>query len=169
MGIYRTNYELLSHYDDDEIESHKRLGDAIMQIDLHDGTRVIRYHDTNVVTIHPNGDVTLDSGGHQSVTTKKLFNRALGNARVWQTNFEWHVYTPGFKTDYFDGVTIRRSGDLHPKSLAQILSPEDFVEAVSLEEIIDLVVNDEMPTDLLHALPPEIQVAIDVELEKLEQ
>ena len=41
---------------------------------LADGTRRIRLHQTDVVTIHPNGGVTLNTGGWNSHTTRARIN-----------------------------------------------------------------------------------------------
>jgi hypothetical protein len=39
---------------------------------------VVRYHSTDVATFHPNGDVTVDTGGWSTVTTFARLNALLG-------------------------------------------------------------------------------------------
>jgi len=55
----------------------------------------VRYHSTRVVTIHPNGDVTLRTGGWRSNTTKCRMNQAANqfglSFRVYQQDFDWFV------------------------------------------------------------------------------
>ena len=59
-----------------------------------DGTHV-RYHSTRVVSIHPNGDVTLRTGGWRTNTTKTRMNQAANQFglkfRVYQQDFDWFV------------------------------------------------------------------------------
>lgn len=57
--------------------------------------RHVRYHSTRVVTIHPNGDVTLRTGGYRTNTTKTRMNQTANqfglSFRVYQQNFDWFV------------------------------------------------------------------------------
>lgn len=60
-----------------------------------DGGTVITYASTPIVHIHPDKSVTLNSGGYQTVTTKRKMNQAarqfsLGYG-VHQRNFDWFV------------------------------------------------------------------------------
>jgi hypothetical protein len=59
-----------------------------------DGTHV-RYHSTDVVTIHPDGDVTLRTGGWRTATTRTRMNQAANQFalgfRVYQQDFDWFV------------------------------------------------------------------------------
>lgn len=43
----------------------------------------LRYHETDVVTFHPNGHLELRTGGWPTVTTKERMNRALQAAGWW--------------------------------------------------------------------------------------
>jgi hypothetical protein len=53
------------------------------------------YHGTPVVIYCENGDITLNSGGYKTVTTKARMNQALGNrATVYQHLFKWYVHYP---------------------------------------------------------------------------
>src|SRR5439155_16066680 len=42
-----------------------------------DGTVAVRYHRTDVATLHPDGTVTLRTGGWRTVTTRRRINQAL--------------------------------------------------------------------------------------------
>lgn len=70
----------------------------------------IRLHQTHVVTFHPNGSITLNSGGWRTVTTKRRMNQA--GARVFQDKFVWYVYCceDAPKIEYHDGITRSTEG-----------------------------------------------------------
>ena len=79
-----------------------------------DGTLRVAYHATNVVTVHPDGSITLDSGGWHSATTKARMNQAacqfsLGYS-VYQRDFAWFVEYHG-QTIPFDGRTVTLPAD----------------------------------------------------------
>lgn len=74
----------------------------------------VRLHNTDVVTLHPDGSYTLNSGGWRTVTTKDRINRyAPGN--VFQSNGEWFYSwgDPRNHTEiYFcDGMRVAASGE----------------------------------------------------------
>lgn len=51
-----------------------RISNNTLLHKLADGSYAIRYHSTDIVTFHANGDITLCSGGWQSVTTVQRMN-----------------------------------------------------------------------------------------------
>ncbi len=55
-----------------------------------DGTTIIRYMDTNVVTIHPDKSVTLNSGGFVTKTTKSRIEENT-HLRIYQKNSIWYI------------------------------------------------------------------------------
>lgn len=72
----------------------------------------VTYQRTNIVTWE-DGNITLDSGGWETVTTKRKMNQAahqfaLGYA-VYQKDFTWFVDLPSGETVRFvDGMTFPR-------------------------------------------------------------
>lgn len=60
----------------------------------------VRLHDTDIVTIHPNNDCTLNTGGWMTKTTKERINR-YSPVLIHQTNGIWYVkgqvFTDGMK------------------------------------------------------------------------
>lgn len=58
-----------------------------------DGAIAVRLHDTDVVTYHPAGGFTLDSGGWRTVTTKERMSR-FTDISVSQTAGEWFISEP---------------------------------------------------------------------------
>src|SRR5882724_5207541 len=80
-----------------------------------DGTVSVRYHRTDVATLHPDGSVTLRTDGWRTVTTKRRINQALRYfgipAVVYQHRHEWHVAASGGAgTEFEDGILIRVNG-----------------------------------------------------------
>lgn len=88
-----------------------------------EGGIAVKLHQTNVVTFHSDGNVTLNSGGWRTVTTKERINR-YSPARVYSEGGVWFVY---YKDDYgsqtyqpddctdhratfFDGITVDSKG-----------------------------------------------------------
>ena len=65
----------------------------------------LRLHATDVVTLHPDGSITLDSGGWHTVTTKDRINQY---AWISQRNGVWYLKDG---TLFYDGVTIDANGN----------------------------------------------------------
>jgi hypothetical protein len=59
---------------------------------------IVRYHNTDVVVVK-NGEVTLNTGGWKTVTTKRRMNQAANqfglNYHVFQEDHEWYVFWKG--------------------------------------------------------------------------
>ena len=84
------------------------------------GATVIRYHNTNVVTIDQDRMyVTLQTDGHYTNTTKKRMNQAskqfgLG-FKVFQKNFDWYIRI-GDKVHYINNDPYKiniRTGEVN--------------------------------------------------------
>ncbi len=74
---------------------------------------VIRLYSTDIIRYHSGGAVTLNSGGHQTTTTKGRINGFLSPyIHVAQVKGEWYVSHGQFLEDtpFYDGITI------HPDS-----------------------------------------------------
>jgi hypothetical protein len=75
------------------------------------GDRVIRLHHTDIVTVKANGDIVLNSGGWQTVTTKDRMNcKAIYPWRIYQMNKIWYVHTGDNKHVFADGITLHADG-----------------------------------------------------------
>lgn len=69
-------------------------------------------HGTPVVTYHPDGSVTLKSGGWETVTTKQRINAFQNIVWLWQTHREWFVHTRdnSIITNFVDGMRVYPDG-----------------------------------------------------------
>jgi hypothetical protein len=69
-------------------------------------TFAVRYHQTDVVTYHPDGRIVLNTGGWQTVTTKARFN-TFTPARVYSDRRQWFVSTSNCQhRPFFDGMNV---------------------------------------------------------------
>jgi len=78
-----------------------------------DGTIAVRLHATDILTFSPNGDITLDSGGWHTVTTKARISEFMSTGwSLFQKDFAWYLrnYASGQIVDYRDGITITSEG-----------------------------------------------------------
>lgn len=73
---------------------------------LKDDNIVIRYHDTDIVTIAPDGTVTLNSGGWRTMSTKDRINR-FSPVEVRPKGGIWYVITESGEVPFFDGIKIK--------------------------------------------------------------
>jgi len=85
------------------------------------GAIAIKLHATDVVTYHPNGAITMTSGGWKTITTKDRINRYLPNRfYISQTQGVWALHDrEAYKSvPFVDGMTIGPRGGL-PKGKSQ--------------------------------------------------
>lgn len=69
----------------------------------------VRLHSTDVVTMHPDGSVTLDSGGWRTYTTK---DRMRSFVNVYSKSGVWYLPDGSL---FYDGVTVRDGVALEPR------------------------------------------------------
>lgn len=92
-------------------ETGKPIANNTRIIKVDDKTYAVRLHETNVVTFHKNGKITLDSGGWRTHTTKERMNDAISehNFNIIQDKGLWYIGTgwndPN-KVLYEDGIVI---------------------------------------------------------------
>lgn len=87
-------------------ETVKLEHETILRETALDETYAIRYWYTDVVTYHKNM-ITLDTGGHYSVTTKKRINDYTPSfVRVYQEDYDWFVTVFGETYCYENGFTV---------------------------------------------------------------
>lgn len=76
---------------------------------LHPDGVAIRFHRTDILVFHPDGTITVDTGGWHTATTKTRLNAFLpGGITVWQKDFRWYV-CDGTTRPFEDGMTLGKS------------------------------------------------------------
>lgn len=92
----------------------KKIGNHATNIRHENGKTILRYHSTDVVAVSGH-NVTLDSGGWRSATTKTRMNQAANqwglDFHVFQKNGEWFVMTEQATFPFYDGMTFEISAD----------------------------------------------------------
>lgn len=84
-----------------------------------DGARVIRLHNTDILTFKKSGAIILDSGGWRTVTTKDRLNRFLPKHCVWSDKGIWYVHglnkcnVKGWPIPFADGMIIGPRGRIY--------------------------------------------------------
>jgi hypothetical protein len=74
-----------------------KLGKRSTTVYKKDGILRVTYHNTVIVEVAPNGDITLNSGGWWTQTTKTRMNQAASQFdlgyHVYQEDSQWYVKT----------------------------------------------------------------------------
>ena len=92
--------------------AYDKLSSYKTSITITNGLGMVVYHDTMIVSWDAN-EVCLNSGGWESVTTKRKLNQAsnqfgLGYS-VYQKDYVWYVVNPqGLTVPFTDGMVLSR-------------------------------------------------------------
>jgi hypothetical protein len=91
--------------------AYNRLSMYKTRIENTDNVMQVIYHNTAIVSVdNSSGNITLNSGGYESVTTKRKMNQAsrqfnLGYS-VFQKNFIWYVTYKDETMEFYDGMIL---------------------------------------------------------------
>lgn len=87
-----------------------------------EGITIIRLHRTDIITKFPNGQIKLDSGGWQSVTTKERMSARHLNERytVGQVKGQWYVRDMRLnrKVPFYDGILLPDAFETQDQGIA---------------------------------------------------
>lgn len=109
---YNELFEKLERNHKRGIDSKKVANNTYARLDSN-GAIVIRYHDTDVVTLFYDGAIRLDSGGWKTLTTKERLNWFLPySIRVYQESGIWYLSDNKEVYLFEDGLTISASGEI---------------------------------------------------------
>ncbi len=96
----------------------KKAAHETFRVEYPDGRVAIRYHHTDVITTHQNGDITLDSGGWRTPITKARINAYLSHGwKVYQKDGVWYLKKAKKTFRFLDGITIHSNDKVFIKSL----------------------------------------------------
>lgn len=84
----------------------RKIGNNTYAHILNDSTVAIRLHGTDVVSIHPDNTVTLQTGGWQTSTTKDRINQ-YSPVKVYQRKYEWYVTINGKEYPFMEGMVVQ--------------------------------------------------------------
>ncbi len=88
-----------------------------VEMEMENGDRIIRFHNTNIITFRPDGSVTFDTGGWQTFTTKERMN-TLSKFSISQSGGVWYInprghyegeqyVSGGDSSVFYDGITFK--------------------------------------------------------------
>ncbi len=103
-----------------------------------DGTRRVRYHDTDVVTVKPDGTVILDTGGYNTLTTRDRINSAKAvPVRVYTDKGTIHArpLAPGESYAWSGGVPFENTAVITPDG--KVTPDKSAAEIMGLHKLID--------------------------------
>jgi len=87
------------------------IGKTGTKIRSEGGKTIVRYHATDVVSFDE-VNVTLNSGGYHTATTKRRMNQAANQYslpfQVFQKKGNWYITIGNQTTDFRDGMTFAR-------------------------------------------------------------
>lgn len=91
---------------------HRKVSNNTYARLLADGSIRIKYHNTDILIFHSNGEVEYQTGGWLTSTTKQRLNDfGATGIRISQTKGRWFVYAQGKwdgpLTDYYDGMRVK--------------------------------------------------------------
>ena len=108
----RSMKDIMRNVDPETLTWKRKRANNTVEYATKDGTRYIRLHDTDIITFLPNGDIMLDSGGWQTVTTKDRMNRFLDCGKICQERKIWYLWMKDKKYTYKDGMVIHEDGSV---------------------------------------------------------
>lgn len=111
----------------------------------------VQLHDTDVVTFHPDGSVTLNTGGWNTVTTRDRMN-AFSPLHVWTERGTAYVSSNGKRYRYHDGITFGPRGGCRNPLSEQTTKKQDTAREATRKQIaqyvdgwIETVITGQMP------------------------
>jgi len=93
----------------DGITKSRKVGNNTFEYECDDERR-IRLHHTDIVTYKANGNIVLNTGGWQTVTTKDRINKE--GFCIWQEKRVWYLSHGGETYIYQDGMTLKPDGSV---------------------------------------------------------
>ena len=97
--------------------SKKLCNNTYLQRRVESGAIAVMLHETDVLTLNPDGSTILDSGGWETATTKDRINSYLQFGQVWSKRKEWSLYVNGKPTPFQDGIRIGPRGGVSVQRL----------------------------------------------------
>lgn len=113
-------------------KKQKKVDNNTWVIDNEEFIAVKLYY-TDVIRAYPDGRVEVDTGGHETVTTRDRINNFVcyaGGWRVYQKNYGWYWYNSStqqgtFMDDYL--LPFNRHDSIDPDGTLQLQEPAVFV------------------------------------------
>lgn len=105
--------------------------------------RIIRLHHTDIIRFKDNGDIILNSGGYQTVTTKDRMNKYCPY-QINQDNSIWYVSVNGDRYGFKDNMVIHPNGRVYGAEKAKDLKVLNRKIKQYVDNYITALFNDEL-------------------------
>ena len=133
--------------------SFKKIYNNTYLFHENDGSIALIFHETKIIIYHPDGSLTLNTGGiYQTKTTKSRLNEYLENITINTVNGFWAVSNGGhFSYEFEDHMTISSDGRISTCPVGIDYIEEETGEDInSLKDMITVLEN--ASTDILKKL-----------------
>ncbi len=143
----QTKKEILNGIEDQIINS-KKIGNNTYQINYKNGNKSIRLHLTDVITFYPNGNISFNSGGWFTPTTKNRINDFNNNGyNITQKKHIWYIsrYNNIDQFVFYDGITFNKNGILKGKNLKPNIKKNDALKSKIKKFVFKLDSLDKLP------------------------
>ena len=88
-------------------ESRLLKGNTVVYRNIFDDNVYIRFHKTDILKFDGDGNVTLNSGGYHTTTTKARLNEFQSVVHIYQEDYTWYVRLRNGKVvKFYDGMKI---------------------------------------------------------------
>lgn len=101
-----THQDLQDHLGDRDRKLIKKTRAQTEAIRLNDGSIAIRLYDTYIMTAHPDGTYTIDTGGWRTMLTKARLNEYLPDMHIDSKNGLWTLRFAGRTVYFFEGMHV---------------------------------------------------------------
>ena len=82
-------------------------GNTVVYRNAFDDNVYIRFHKTDILKFDGDGNVTLNSGGYHTITTKARLNEFQRVVHIYQKDYTWYVRLRNGKVvEFYDGIKI---------------------------------------------------------------
>lgn len=72
---------------------------------------VVRLHNTHILVYHQSGDITYQTGGWRTITSKARMNEyGAHGVQIWSDRSVWYIGTSNWRSAYYEGFVVRADG-----------------------------------------------------------
>jgi hypothetical protein len=119
-----------------------------LRVEYKDGSSSIRLHDTDIVTFDKKGNITLNSGGFRTKTTKERITR-FSSVRISQVNGLWYIGCQNKKgeitsVEFYDGIKLTEELELIGKEKKSDVSKIEKIKK-EISKFCSMITRENLP------------------------
>lgn len=85
-----TKTQIMNNIDKSCVKSSKVIKGNTVEYITNEGTRIIRFYETNIIIFHTDDTVELNTNGYKTVTTKERINE-FSPFNIFQKDHTWYI------------------------------------------------------------------------------